>query len=148
MGRRQFHTCEESQGGNFGKKRRATEKRSPIGPYFQLNSPNNFSVKLICCWSKSLCVIVLRLEKTLEDHVMKTNQLGSRVRIWTPERLEQWYADRRDFFSALLLARNSRFALASRSPRFGLYSSKIRKKFRLFCRLEKIYPLGTLTDVM
>ena len=35
---------EESQGGNFGNKRRATEKRSPIGPYFQLNSPNNFCV--------------------------------------------------------------------------------------------------------
>ena len=33
MGRRQFHTGEESQGGNFGNKRRATEKRSPIGPY-------------------------------------------------------------------------------------------------------------------
>ena len=44
MGRRQFHTGEESQGGNFGNKRRATEKRSPIGLYFQLNTPNNFSV--------------------------------------------------------------------------------------------------------
>ena len=32
MGRRQFHAGEESQGrrGNFGNKRRATEKRSPI----------------------------------------------------------------------------------------------------------------------
>ena len=36
MGHRQFHTDEESKGGNFGNKRRATEKRSPIGPYFQL----------------------------------------------------------------------------------------------------------------
>ena len=44
MGRRQFHTGEESQGGNFRNKRRATEKRSPIGPCVQLNSPNNFSV--------------------------------------------------------------------------------------------------------
>ena len=44
MGGRQFHTGEESQGGNFGNKRRATKKRSPIGPYFQLNSPNNCSV--------------------------------------------------------------------------------------------------------
>ena len=33
MGRRQFHTGEESQGGNFGNKRRATEKRSPIDPF-------------------------------------------------------------------------------------------------------------------
>ena len=44
MGRRQFHTGEESQGGNFGNERTATEKRSPIGPYFQLKLPNNFSV--------------------------------------------------------------------------------------------------------
>ena len=46
MGRRQFHTVKESQGGNFGNKRTASEKRSPIGPYFQLNSPNSFSVNL------------------------------------------------------------------------------------------------------
>ena len=46
MGRRQFHTVKESQGGNFGNKRTASEKRIPIGPYFQLNSPNNFSVNL------------------------------------------------------------------------------------------------------
>ena len=32
MGWRQFHTGEESQGGDFGNKQRATEKRSPIGP--------------------------------------------------------------------------------------------------------------------
>ena len=44
MGRRLFHTGEESQEGNFGNKQIATEKRSPIEPYFQLNSPNNFSV--------------------------------------------------------------------------------------------------------
>ena len=44
MGRRQFHTGEESQGGNFGNKQRATEKRTPIGPYFQLNSPNSFNL--------------------------------------------------------------------------------------------------------
>ena len=44
MGQWQFHTGEKSQGGNFGNKRRAAEKRSPIEPYFQLNSPNDFSV--------------------------------------------------------------------------------------------------------
>ena len=45
MGHRQFHAGEEGQGGNFGNKQRATyrEQRSPVGPYFQLNSPNNFS---------------------------------------------------------------------------------------------------------
>ena len=42
MGHRQFHAGEEGQGGNLGNKQRATA--SPIGPYFQLNSPNNFSV--------------------------------------------------------------------------------------------------------
>ena len=39
------------------------------------------------------------------------------------------------FFSDPPLARNSRFALATRSPRFRLCSPEIRKKLRLFCRL-------------
>ena len=38
MGRRQFHTGDESQGGNFGNQRRATDKRSPDGPYFPVNN--------------------------------------------------------------------------------------------------------------
>ena len=38
MGRRQFHTGDESQGGNFGNQRRATEKRSPIKPYIPVNN--------------------------------------------------------------------------------------------------------------
>ena len=46
------------------------------------------------------------------------------------------------FFSAPLLARNSRFALASRLPRFCLYSPKICKKFRLFCRLIQKYIIN------
>ena len=41
MGHRQFHAGEEGQGGHFGKSYR--KQMSPIGPYFQLNSPNNFS---------------------------------------------------------------------------------------------------------
>ena len=39
------------------------------------------------------------------------------------------------FFSDPPLARNSRFALATRSPRFRLCSPEIRKKLCLFCRL-------------
>ena len=45
---------------------------------------------------------------------------------------------RSDFFSAPLLSRNSHFALASRSPCSRLYSPRIRKKFRLFCRLVTV----------
>ena len=41
-----------------------------------------------------------------------------------------------EIFSAPLLARNSRFALASRSSCARLFSPKIRKKLRLFCRLR------------
>ena len=132
MGRRQFHIGEESQGGNFGNKGRATEKRSPIGLYFQLNSPNNFSVN----WS-----VVDSNHCTWSCYVLKKH---SRI-TWC--KLTNWVAafifERRNglnngmrtggTFRAPLLARNSRFALASRSPRFRLYSPKIRKKFRLFC---------------
>ena len=39
------------------------------------------------------------------------------------------------FFSDPPLARNSRFALATCSPRFRLCSPEIRKKLRLFCGL-------------
>ena len=43
------------------------------------------------------------------------------------------------FFSDPPLARNSRFALTTRSPRFRLCSPEIRKKSRLFCRL--LFPM-------
>ena len=56
------------------------EQMSPIGPYFQLKSPNNFSANRSVVF-KSLYVIVLRLGKTFEDHVLQSNQLGSRVHI-------------------------------------------------------------------
>ena len=98
---------------------------SPIGPYFQLNSPNNFSANRSVVF-KSLYVIVLRLGKTFEDHVFQNNQLGSRVHIWTPERLEQWYGDRRDFLALLLShATRARHALASLSPLFAWNTQKI-----------------------
>ena len=98
---------------------------SPIGPYFQLNSPNNFSANRSVVF-KSLYVIVLRLGKTFEDHVFQSNQLGSRVHIWTPERLEQWYGDRRDFLALLLShATRARHALASLSPLFAWNTQKI-----------------------
>ena len=98
---------------------------SPIGPYFQLNSPNNFSANRSVVF-KSLYVIVLRLGKTFEDHVFQSNQLGSRVHIWTPERLEQWYGDRRDFLALLPShATRARHALASLSPLFAWNTQKI-----------------------
>ena len=53
---------------------------SPIGPYFQLNSPNNFSTNRSVVF-KSLYVIVFRLGKTFEDQVFQSNKLGSRVHI-------------------------------------------------------------------
>ena len=53
---------------------------SPIGPYFQLNSPNNFSANRSVVF-KSLYVIVLRVGKAFEDHLFQSNQLGSRVHI-------------------------------------------------------------------
>ena len=56
------------------------EQMSPIGPYFQFNSPNNFSANRSVVF-KSLYLIVLRLGKTFEDHVFQSNQLGSRVHI-------------------------------------------------------------------
>ena len=43
MGRRQLHAGEEGQGGNFGNTRESyREQWSLIGPYFQINSQNNF----------------------------------------------------------------------------------------------------------
>ena len=68
MHRRQFHAGEESQGSNFGNKRRGTEKRGLIGPYFQRAILAQIDLLLILI--KSLYVIVLRLGKTFEDHVM------------------------------------------------------------------------------
>ena len=56
------------------------EQMNPIGPYFLLNSPNNFSANQSVVF-KSLYVIVLRLGKTFDDHVFQSDQLGSRVHI-------------------------------------------------------------------
>ena len=42
----------------------------------------------------------------------------------------------KEFFSEPPLARNSRFAFASRLPRLRPCSPEIRKKSRLFCRLD------------
>ena len=56
------------------------EQTSPIGPYFQLNSPNNFSANRSVVF-KSLYLIVLRLGKAFEDHLFQSNQLGSCVHI-------------------------------------------------------------------
>ena len=139
MGRRQFHTGEEGQGGNFGNKRRATGKRSPVGPYFQLNSLNNFSASRFCCWLKSLYVII---EITVRDHVLEkhsritwckvTNRVAAFIS-WTPEKLDQWYADRRDFLALL----SSHATRAWRSPGFHICSSEIRKNYAsVFCRLS------------
>ena len=50
----------------------------------------------------------------------------------TPEQLEQWNADRRDFLAIL----PSHATRASRSSRFRLCLPEIRKKLRLFCRLN------------
>ena len=97
---------------------------SPIGPYFQLNSPNNFSANRSVVF-KSLYVIVLHIGKTFEDHVFQSNQLGSRVHIWTPERLEQWYGDRRDFLAIL----PSHATRASLSPRARLAFASVLLKY-------------------
>ena len=56
------------------------EQMSPIGLYFQLNSPNNFSANRSVVF-KSLYLIVLRLGKAFEDHLFQSNQLGSCVHI-------------------------------------------------------------------
>ena len=55
---------------------------SPIGPYFQLNSPNNFSAnRSVVFKSLYVIMIVLRVGKAFEDHLFQSNQLGSRVHI-------------------------------------------------------------------
>ena len=44
------------------------------------------------------------------------------------------------------LTRNSRFALASRLPRFRPCSPEIRKKSRLFCRLQDLRRFAFLRN--
>ena len=97
------------------------EQMSPIGPYFQLNSPNNFSANRSVVF-KSMYVIVLRLGKTFEDHVFQSNQLGSQPRSYlnAGNGLNNGMGTGGIFFSDPPLARNSRFALATRSPRARL----------------------------
>ena len=81
-------------------------------------------------------VIVILLEKTFEDHVTASNQLGSRVHIWTPEQLERWYDDRRDFL-AFLPWHATR---ASRLPRFRLASASVRLKYVKYWKWNERIP--------
>ena len=98
-----------------------------------------FKCESICCWFKSPYLILLRLRKTFEDQILWSNQLSRSIDIWTPEQLEQWNADKRNFFRDRRLTCNSHFMLVSCLLRFCLCLPEIHKQLRLFCRLRSYY---------
>ena len=111
---------------------------SPIGPYFQLKSPNNFGPNRSVVDSNHSTWSCYILENIWGSCVLK--QLGSRVDIWMPERQLQWYVDRWDFLVIL----PSHAIRALRSPHARLCFPEIRKKLRLFCRLGLNLPQAFL----
>ena len=98
-----------------------------------------FKCESICCWFKSPYLILLRLRKTFEDQILWSNQLSRSIDIWTPEQLEQWNADKRNFFRDRRLTCNSHFMLVSCLLRFCLCLPEIHKQLLLFCRLRSYY---------
>ena len=68
-----------------------------------------------------------------DHHCFSKTVIGWSFRVCLgAEELEQWYANRRDFLANL----STHTTRASRSPRFRPCSPEIRKKSRLFCRLN------------
>ena len=68
-----------------------------------------------------------------DHHCFSNTVIGWSFRVCLgAEELEQWYGDRRDFLANL----PTHATRASRSPRFRPCYPDIRKKSRLFCRLN------------